>query len=405
MASVRSAAGRYDRIARVLLCAVDPEHQGGVAEYYRALRPHFSAGIDWFIVGSRPGQRSRLSAPLRVLRDTVRFAQTLRDPAYAVVHLNPSLNARAVSRDALLLLVAKTMGRKVLVFFHGWDARFHALVWRRIPGPFRRLFSRADAVVVLSEEFRCALESLGLRKPVAVEKTVVGDEMLAMARDERPKKQNGEFRILFLSRVERYKGVYETLEAFQSLQDRHSNVSLCIAGAGSELEEVKRWVASRRIKDARVTGHLAGKEKSDAFREADVYVLPTYGEGMPISVLEAMVMGLPVVTCRTGGLKDFFLNKRMGVLLEGPSAPALAEALELLASDPEARRRMGEFNREYARNQFSPGAAVQRLEALYRGLGWQPDSDAAGAVSGSQPTYAAQGSVGLPRPVRSGGGE
>ena len=95
---------------------------------------------------------------------------------------------------------------------------------------------------------------------------------------------------------------------------------------------------------------------------------------MPISILEAMVMGLPVVTCRTGGIKDFFQDGTMGVLLERPDATTLVKSLERLRHNPDTCQRMGDFNRTFALEKFSPAGAAQRLEGLYKTLGWSPSA-------------------------------
>jgi glycosyltransferase involved in cell wall biosynthesis len=276
-----------------------------------------------------------------------------------------------VIRDGLLLLIAKLYWAKVLVFFRGWDVRCERAIRRRFSRLFRCIYSRADAFIVLASRFRLVLEDLGCAGRVYVETTIVPDDVFARGVRKRRERVSagGALNILFLSRVEKLKGVYIAIEAFRILKHKHPSATLTIAGDGSDLEEVREFVASQQIPGVKFPGWLGREAKREAFSNAHLYLFPTlWGEGMPNSVLEAMAYGLPVVTRPVGGLRDFFQDGRMGFVIESDDPKDFGEALDALAEDATLRDRIGIYNREYALHNFKASHVARRLERIYASM-------------------------------------
>lgn len=341
---------------------------GGVTSYYRTIRPLFDANKIYFEVGARPGNSGPIGWLLRLARDYWRFSCLLRRDDIGLVHLNPSLGRDALLRDALFLLISKVIGIPVVVFFHGWEKDVEKALRIRWARLFRFTYGRADVVVVLANEFAETLRDLGLNAPVIVETTVVPDGLF----DEggavpRPVPAgSGTCNILFLSRLDRDKGLIEAVDAVAQISHQFPGVTLIVAGEGPERASGEARARAAGLRCVEFVGHLEGDAWVAAFRNADVYLFPTfYGEGMPTAVLEAMAFGLPVVTRPVGGLRDFFEDGRMGFLTESRDPAVFAELLARLVADPALRASMGRYNREYARRRFSGSVVAARLLDLY----------------------------------------
>lgn len=355
---------------KVLLVTPDKERQGGIANYYRVLRNHLSLDVEYFVVGPRRDGQGRWKTCFRTLRDFRDFYHKIKYGDYDIVHVNPSLVAWVVWREGIFTLIARRYCRGVIVFFRGWHARSERRIratWLRL---FRAFYFKASAFIVLSEQHARVLKQLGCTRPIFVETTVVADEVFASPMRHSSGKQEAErereFRVLFLSRVEKKKGIYEALEAMTILRSIRPHVTLTIAGSGHELENVKAYVNARHLVWVRIVGYVAGQAKEAVFAEADAYLLPTYGEGMPNSVLEAMGYGLPIVTRPVGGLCDFFEEGRMGMAIDSLDPREFAEALQTLVDDPTRRAQIGQYNREYARRRFMASEVAMRLDRIYR---------------------------------------
>lgn len=360
---------------RVLITTPGFEREGGVANYFSILERYLSSDVAYFTVGSRASDDSKWVSLKRFIRDNHNFYKKLRENNYDLVHLNPSLGFKAVVRDGMLLLIAKKLKYKVVVFFHGWDKTFQNRLTKWKLKLFKHFIFKADAFIVLASEFRDKLVEMGCSKPIFLGTTLVDDVVFSIFDDEyscsKPNNINSKFNILFLSRIERAKGVYEAVDTYRELKAVYPVVTLTIAGDGSELGSVQRYVSDKGLDGVEFLGYVFGQPKYDAFAEADVYLFCSYGEGMPISVLEAMAYGLPIVTRAVGGIRDFFKDGRMGFLTESKDPAVFAELIDrLMMLGPDLRHQIGCFNHQYAREHFMASKVARRVEDIYQKILW-----------------------------------
>ena len=157
-----------------------------------------------------------------------------------------------------------------------------------------------------------------------------------------------------------------TLQALAIVHARYPNAHLTVAGAGAALEEALQYVQDNDIANVEFSGFVRGPQKALLYSQAHCYILPSYTEGMPLSVLEAMAFGLPVVTRPVGGLKDFFEDGRMGYLAESLSPEEFAHFIIKLIEDPAKRESMGRYNHVFAMKNFSAPIVAGRLVGIYQ---------------------------------------
>ena len=346
----------------------------GVANHYLGLRPFFSHSVVYNQFRSTNYIKSRLKGVIlcMVLRtclfcyDFIKFVLLIFMHGRPVVLLNPSFGRTALQRDVLFLNIAKFLRCKVAVFIHGWDQNYLDKVFRN-EIKFRPSWKKADAFFVLGEEFKQHLSRLGVQSPIYLTTTKVNDKLL----DGSPsKKVNNMVRnLLFLARIEQAKGIFIVIDAFSILIKKYPEMKLRVVGSGSDLDKAKRYVTDREIKGIVFTGPLFGNDLRQEFTRSDLYILPTtHGEGMPTSVLEAMAFGLPVLTRPVGGLKDFFVNGKMGYLLDSLKPEDYARMIEKLIDDPKAVSDISKYNESYAREHFLASKVAPSLEKILKKL-------------------------------------
>jgi glycosyltransferase involved in cell wall biosynthesis len=361
------AAVHRDRPIRVLVTSPLISMCGGVAQYLRNVRPHMRDDVQYFTVGSRSDDERTGTRLLRVVQDSWRLVHTLRHGSYDIVHLNPSIYPKALLREAAFLLLAKALRKAVLVFVHGWDDTCERVYLSRL---FRLVYARADAFIVLGNEFKNRLRRLGYDRTVFVHGAPIEDELLQYFQHRQVRRctrgSSPKFNILFLARVEKEKGIYEALETYRLIKQEHPFVSLIVAGAGSQLNNAIQYANTQQLADVSFVGLVERTAKYEVFERADAYLFPSYSEGLPLSVLEAMACGLPIVTSAVGGLRDFFQDGRMGFITESRDPTILASLLSRLIHDPTLCSRISLFNQEYARDHFTAPQVAARLEEAYR---------------------------------------
>jgi glycosyltransferase involved in cell wall biosynthesis len=132
------------------------------------------------------------------------------------------------------------------------------------------------------------------------------------------------------------------------------------------LASVKDYVADLEIPNVEFLGFVTGEKKKEAFERADIFVLPTsHGEGMPISLLEAMAFGLPIITRPVGGISDFFVNGRHGFISDSLSAEDFAELVSRLITDVDLYNLIRSYNYYFAREYFTGSKVASRIQAVY----------------------------------------
>lgn len=345
---------------------------GGVASFYTAVIP-FLKNYDHDIEVLQIGSSNTRYSLFKVLLDQINFYKALSDNI-SIVHLNPSLGFKSFVRDGLFAIIAKHKKKPVIIFFHGWNKRFEHVIKKYLKFFFNLSYGCADAFIVLASEFESSLRELGIKTTVYVETTAIDEQLISDFNiDHKIQLLTTvcQYRILFLSRLEREKGVFETIDAVKILIDQGLPVTLSIAGSGPILEELKQYVADNQLAEhyVKFLGYVSGTEKKRVFIEHDLYCFPTnYGEGLPISVLEAMLFGLPVITRPVGGLADQFEDGMMGKLCHSMRPDEIAQAIQSLIVDQSTMSKIARYNHFHALNKFMASKVASRLFKIYQSL-------------------------------------
>lgn len=355
----------------ILITGPSLADQGGVASYYNAVLPHLREqnGVNMHYI--EVGRTNSAGGILHPLVDQIRFRRALAKINPAVVHVNPSLNLKSYLRDGLFVRQAKRLGYPVVVFFRGWDENFESAVETRWRWFFRKTYRNADAFIVLASAFRKKLVEWGVTAPIMHGTTTVSDDLVRnFSFTEKSERLFAEpvFRILFLARLEKEKGVMETMEAVTMLRAKGRPVTLTVAGDGVHMDAVRKF-ADRHDEAKKflfIVGDVRGDSKTSLFASHHMYCFPSYTEGMPNSVLEAMAFGMPVITCPVGGLRDFFENGKMGFLVRQKVVTDIVGAIDRLIDDPNALKRISSYNYSYATEKFSAPNAAEFLLDVYR---------------------------------------
>lgn len=335
----------------------DPS-SGGVASYYYGMIGYWNENVRYNVVGRRKGLSGAVWLPWDILVFIFKLLFWQPD----VVMVNPSLFANALRRDFTFLNVAKLLGFPVVVLIHGFDLG----VSKTIDSTWvKRNLNKASLVMVLANQFRKILQGWGVTVPIELTTTKVEDRMLDGFDIN---KRNGEIRnILFLSRIVKGKGIYETVDAFEMLKKDYPYIKLTMVGDGDELNNIKSYVSNKNLKDVLFTGPLSGECRLKAYRDADFFLFPTkYGEGLPTVVLEAMAFGLPILTRKVGGLVDFFEDGKMGRITDSVNPKEFAEMIDPYIQDHNLTLQTSLYNHKYAVKNFMASKVGIRIESLLK---------------------------------------
>lgn len=254
------------------------------------------------------------------------------------------------------------------------------LVWGRgtdvyLPWLFKRPISRlilrnANAVIALTRDMKQEMQKIYSREveviPNGIELQDYRD-LGAKAEIRRSLGLGGDERlVLFVGTLRPVKGLPFLIEAMSIMRQHNPVARLMLVGDGQERRGLQGLVEESDMEDAvTFVGEVPNEKVPEYMAAADVLVLPSLSEGFPVTILEAMAAGLPVVATRVGGLTEIVEDGENGFLVEPRSPQETADRLCLLLADDSLRERISRNNREKAKA-YSWDRVADRLEALYQ---------------------------------------
>lgn len=365
-ADVPAPIGRVAVCRTVLMVGTHLESTGGVSA---VVRGYVEAGLfRRFTVEYVPTHRSGGSWTKLVfaLSGWLRTAIALARLDAPLVHVMLASRA-SFWRKSVVCLMARLARRPYLLHVHGAEFdRFYHLEC----GPMRRrfvryIFARAALILALSEQWRAELRRICPRTPIEI----VPNAVSLPGVDPRPPARTDVETILFLGELGRRKGTYDLLTAFARLAARRPRMRLVCAGDG-DVEGARAAAASLGLADrVECPGWLSADRRDAALARATIFALPSYAEGMPMALLDAMSWGIPVVTTTVGGIPQVVRHELNGLLVTAGDVDAIHEALLRLAEDGSLRERLGRAARATIERDFSLDAALERLGGVYSRFG------------------------------------
>ncbi|MFZ0333514.1 MAG: glycosyltransferase family 4 protein [Candidatus Acidiferrales bacterium] len=246
-------------------------------------------------------------------------------------------------------------------------------IWQPLPAIRRRMLRRADLVTAPSSDTARRLARIQGVPEEKIRKLPwpLDPEFAAFAEcaDKLPRPEGfprGQV-VLSVGRWaadERYKGADLLIQAIAELAHDFSELHLVLAGSGDDLPRLKQQArnsgASGRV---HFVTDLSRKELAACYAGADIFALPSTGEGFGLVFLEAMAFGKPVIGVNVGGIPDVVESGREGLLIE-PTTAAISVALRRLLSDPRLREELGARGRQRANGEFTFQNFQRRLLAI-----------------------------------------
>lgn len=343
---------------KVLMIGAGRDVRGGVSS---VVNSYYEAGLDkmcelTYLPTMEDG--SKLKKLLVAAKARIRFEGLIRQNEILHVHMSSD---NSFYRKAVFIKRAHQAGKKIVIHLHGstFDLFYKERCNESQKSRVREIYAMADAVIALSEDWKQFLqENICEKRKITV---IYNGVQMPKAYE----KDYGNQKILFLGILGQRKGTYDLLEVLPKLFEKYPRAQVFFGGDG-EREKAEQICRKKGISD-KVTflGWVRGADKEKLLKECSIYVLPTYHEGMPMSVLEAMSYGMAVVSTYVGGIPHIIESGKNGILCEPGAQEQLQNALEELLSGKERRKELGMRAAEKIQSEFNVCRNVDRLLVLY----------------------------------------
>lgn len=278
-------------------------------------------------------------------------------PEIKIVHVQGSVGA-SFWRKAIFIYIAKFFHKKVVWHMHA--GRF-AVFYQQHRYAVRKVVNKSDVIIALSEYWKEYFKNEFPTKRVEIIKNVISAPRVH-------KQQTGYFTLLFLGLLGKNKGIYDLLECIRDHKVEFQGKLKLYIGGNGEIEHIKQLIKEYGIADIVIfEGWVSGDKKIELLNKSDAYILPSYKEGLPISILEAMSYGMPIISTPVGGIPEIVSNGENGYLVEPGNKEDIYKAIISLLNDSDLRNRMGSVSLSRV-GEHLPEYVEKQLETLYNSL-------------------------------------
>ena len=284
-----------------------------------------------------------------------------------IMHV-PVTSFWAFWKDATFILLGKALGLKVIAHLHG--GLFETYYRRsapRVQRLIRWVLLQVDQIVALSGYWKRFLTELDSTLNVEIIPNTIEPLFVPIMARVVDKTFTGNT-VLFVGQLGQHKGVFDILKSVPLVAKRRPDVRFVFAGRPETQQE---WIDIERAcaglkESVQFLGQVTGQAKLDLFLKADVFVLPSYAENLPYSLLEAMAAGLPVISTPVGAIPEVVEEGQNGFLIHTGNHEELAEKLLLLLDDPILQRTMSQANQTKIKKGYLPEVAISQFDRIYK---------------------------------------
>ncbi len=347
----------------LIMLGAAPETRGSIAAVVDAYRMHglFKRWPIEYVATHSAGPLARRGT--LAVKAFGRLAALLAEHRRAVLHVHTAPRG-SFWRDMAYLSAAAAVRCPVILHLHGsgFDA-FYDACSTTARALVRLALERAAWVAAPSQQLALWVRSVA---PSANASFLPNPVCIPDGKGESAPRQN---LILFLGKLAPQKGIFDLIDALSEIRSAVPDVRLVCAGEGSRVA-VARYAERLGLADAvKFTGWVGPSGKRALLENAAVFALPSYAEGMPVSLLEAMAAGVPVVATPVGGVPEVVADGVTGFLAAPGDVATLSRLLRKLLLERALAAKVGAAGRETVRLRFAPERALPRLEQAYADLG------------------------------------
>lgn len=277
-----------------------------------------------------------------------------------ILHVH-SASGKSFARKSIVIAVARLLGYKII--FHSHSGALQNTYGYYGIQRVKSIHSKVSAMLALSKPWvEYYSNALGSSKIHVLYNPITLPTKIQHPSSVEPLK------LLFLGMINDLKGIFDLLEVMAENKDRwRGRVHLIIGGSG-EVDRLQARIAELGIADiVEFIGWKVGEEKEAAFADSHVLILPSYTEGLPMSILEAMIRCKPVISTPVGGIPEVITSDENGFIVEPGDKKAIATAIDCYLLNPDLIERHGKVSAERS-VKFRPDTILPRLAEIYRGI-------------------------------------
>ncbi len=339
---------------------------GGISNLTKLfIENNTEVSYELFIAGKKDNERRGMFWVIRQIIVLAKFLKKLNSREVAFVHINMPLEKAAIVRDAFFTLMCKLKRKKCLIHIHGGKYSKDYNIPFSLKYAVKCSLKYASHIIVLGEKELVFFQEL---YQVNNEKITVLQNCVGVPQNlSNNIKGKGTINLLYLGRIDKNKGLQEILQALSSLSESVDFI-LHIAGDGNEREWFIKECKVRFGDKTQYHGVVSGDKKIQLLKLSHVFLLPSYFEGLPIALLEAMAFGVVPIVTRVGSIPEVVQDNVNGVFVEIKNSISLVEKLNSIFNNRENLEKMAVESYKTIKDNFSIEEYIKSLNQIYSEL-------------------------------------
>ena len=289
------------------------------------------------------------------------FKYLINIKKYDIVHIHMAERG-SFYRKSIYIIIAKLLGKKIIVHFHGaeFDEFYHKESNKLQKMYIKYILGKSNLIIALGDNWKKKIKRYTNTEIVVLNNAVeVPDNNFYDINNKN---------ILLLGRLEQRKGTFDLLDITDNVLQEDSRFNLVLAGDGN-LEVVKKKIDKLQLKDnVKLLGWINKEQREEIFKNTAIFVLPSYNEGMPMAILEAMSYGIPLVVSDVGDIPYLVNDEENGYLINAGDKKQLEDRVLRLMKDKDLRAKISRNNYDKVKNKFNLQLNLKKIEKIYMGL-------------------------------------
>ena len=344
------------------ICMIVPNStvKGGIAAVVNGYREHNFGERYRITYVESYCDGSKMRKLLKALGSYFCFLKVIITNRPDLIHIHSSFGP-SFYRKMPFIYLGKMFRIPIINHIHGAEFDpFYGKASEQKKRLIQKVYRKCTRLIALSDEWKKNLKLI-----VPEDKITVLPNYCIVPEKVNPERKR---QILFLGEIGKRKGCFDIPDILEKANLRGLDATMVFAGAGSREDEeaLKKELAKRNLdKNVKFAGWVNGREKTKLLEESRIFLFPSYNEGMPMAVLEAMAYGLAVVTTRIGGITNLITDGQTGFLAKPGENEFFAQKIEKLLQEPELAQRLGEGARQKAKEKYSFESHLNSLLRIY----------------------------------------
>lgn len=280
----------------------------------------------------------------------------LLDKRIDIVHIHTA-SYNSFRRSVVFLKMARWFGKKTILHIHGGGFKEYYATNKQW---IANTLNSCDAIITLSESWKEFYQSITSGPEIYVLENIIANPNIIN------KEENHKCNFLFLGKIDPLKGIYDLIDVLYQHKAYLSDKIELHIGGGGEIDELQGLITKYELGSfVFYEGFVSGSKKEMLLNLCDAYILPSYTEGLPVSILEAMSYGKPILATPVGGIPEVVTDN--GLLFQPGDKAAIFNALDFIVGNYDLRHQMGQKSKDMAK-EYLPNSVERNLQSIYNKL-------------------------------------